>query len=101
MAIVPPDPGYALQLAKIYEYDASAGGFLFRKELRWLYPEAGRVWVATSEQQRRISGETYRLLRAGEEPSGALALSRPGAFLVGDEWYQLLDNGFEAVAVPA
>lgn len=105
MSITPPDPGKAIQLAKTCSLDAALGAFVRSRDVsgdeerRWLYPEAG-AWVATCRPERRVSPETYAILREGV-PSRL----RPGTILVGDEsagmHYALLDDGFEAVAVPA
>lgn len=96
MGIEPPDPGNALNLAKTCTYDATTGGFRqpTTNETRWLWPESGRLWTATSTRERTVSQATYDLLRDGVQvPHG-----RP-YFTAGSQVYGLFDDGFEAVAV--
>lgn len=104
MSITPPDPGRALDLAKTTTYDAKIGAFVRDRdvdgvtEARWLYPAGGRTWVATCRPERRVSPETYAILREGV-PSRlrlGLILIQNGS---GDHHYALVDDGFEAVAV--
>jgi hypothetical protein len=96
MAIVPPNPGRALQLAKDYGYSELSKGFVRGDgAVRWLYPEGGREWVASATPEREVSKETYDLLRAGDQ------FRDTPMFRVGDAYYFLVDDGFEAKAEPA
>jgi len=87
-----------MMMARTYPHNADLGAFMrvsatsSTREMRWLKPVAGR-WEATCEPERRISAETYALLRDGK-PSQLI----PNAFDVGTSTYILVDNGFETVA---
>lgn len=100
MSLIPPDPGKAIELAKISDYDLQSGCFVRAREVsgeeerRWLRPEGGS-WVATCLPERRVSAETYAILHEGE-PSRVV---EHGIALNGST-YVLVDRGYEAVAEP-
>lgn len=102
MNVTPPDPGLAMQLAKSATYSPKHGGFVRARdvtgteEIRYLYPEAG-AWVATCHPERRVSVEAFAILRDGK-PSRIVERSIE---MSDGSRYFLVDDGFEAVAVPA
>lgn len=102
MSITPPDPGLVLDLAKRCSYDPKLGAFVHPRdvsgedEARWLYPEAG-AWVATCRPERRVSPETYAILRDGN----ASRIVERAIEMADGSRYFLIDDGFEAIAVPA
>lgn len=97
MSITPPDPGRALQLAKDNDHDATA--LAFRRpgttDLRWLYPEGARTWVACTTAERTISAATYAILRAGSQNARQEGTA---LFTSGTATYVLVDTGYEAKA---
>lgn len=96
MSITPPDPGNAIKLAKDNEHDATQLGFRSASgELRWLWPEGTRAWVATSSRERTVSATTYAILRAGSQSERQLGTA---LFTSGTATYVLVDTGFEARA---
>lgn len=109
MAIVPPDPGLAIKLAKTCDYDRDRECFVDARGNRaHLYPDGGKFWNATSREERTVSATTYAVLRAADEQKlGLRGTVTPivehgtHAFRSGGELYVLEDDGFEARAVPA
>lgn len=105
MAIEPPDPGIALQLAKDCEHDALNLGFRRGDAVRFLVPlptgTSTRAWQATVQRERTVDSRTHKLLREGEPcPRFPERQFRSPAGDEGD-LYVLADDGFEARAVPA
>ena len=100
MSITPPDPGNAIKLAKDNDHDATQLGFRSASgELRWLWPEGARAWVATSSRERTVSADTYTLLRAGSQSERQIGTAFfTSGTSTNQKTYVLVDTGFEARA---
>lgn len=96
MAITPPDPGHAIDLAKACTFDAASGGFRQGEQVRWLYPEGGTVWTPTARAERTVDARTFELLKAADPDA-----RRNASFRSSGAWWVLLDDGFTAMARPA
>lgn len=96
MAITPPDPGNAIELAKACTYDSASEGFRRGEQVRWLYPEGGTVWTSTARAERTISSSTFDILKAADPDA-----RRGVYFRSGSTWWGLFDDGFTAAARPA
>lgn len=99
MAIVPPDLGLVLDLAKKFGYHEQEHCFTDGERLLYVVPcgtPGARYYQATSARERTLSRSTYLLLRSGVQCATAPHVfeSPPGS----GDLYSLDDEHTEVVA---
>lgn len=97
LGVVVPDPSRAIALAKTSDHDVLTGGFRRGTEVRWLRRDGCRL-VSSATAELRVDAATYGILaHAREHVEGTFASSIGDARML----YVLVEDGFEARAVPA